>query len=144
MFGVVPLVTAAVFAPILRWADHREDRRDQATDAPSRASCARRGEIILPAPVGMARARAAQVLVGIAGPPTPAAADGLLACTGPSIWSFGERVRIWTRPVAPDETRVTVESRPRLGWTEFDFGRNRRNVKRIISALDADPTRDSR
>ena len=50
---------------------------------------------------------------------------------GWSAWSWGERIQVWVRPGSP-ETSVTVESKCRLRTQFIDWGRNRRNVDRLL------------
>jgi hypothetical protein len=56
--------------------------------------------------------------------------------TPPSLWSFGERITIDIEEGAAG-SKVTVTSAPVVPTTAVDYGRNRRNVVRIVSAIEA-------
>lgn len=55
------------------------------------------------------------------------------ATVKPSMSSWGERIQVWVKPESLG-TQVTVESRCRLGTQVIDWGRNRRNVNRLLKA----------
>jgi hypothetical protein len=51
---------------------------------------------------------------------------------GASLWSWGERIQVWVKPGSPG-TVLTIESRsPPMAF--IDWGRNRRNVDRLLKA----------
>lgn len=52
---------------------------------------------------------------------------------GWSLWSWGEDIQVWVKPGSPG-TVLTVESRSRATTAVFDWGRNRRNVDRLLKA----------
>ena len=54
---------------------------------------------------------------------------------GVSVASWGERIQVWVTPGSP-ETIVTVESRCKLPMQLVDWGRNRRNVNRLLKAAN--------
>jgi uncharacterized protein (DUF1499 family) len=58
---------------------------------------------------------------------------------GISIWSFGEDIVIQLSSVAPDKTKVHVNSGSNIGAIGgiLDMGKNRRNVERIIAGTAA-------
>jgi hypothetical protein len=71
-----------------------------------------------------------------------ASAGYLAGTTGISVFSMGERIQVWISP-EPQGTAVTVRSRCRLWSQVFDWGRNRRNIRRLLDAANATPSSGS-
>ena len=57
----------------------------------------------------------------------------LAGTAGVSVFSWGERIQVWVTSGSP-ETMVTVESRCKLPMQLVDWGRNCRNVNRLLKA----------
>jgi hypothetical protein len=56
---------------------------------------------------------------------------------GISFKSWGERVRIELAPEGESSTRAKVSSKPSLGTTMVDYGKNQDNVNRVVAWLQS-------
>jgi hypothetical protein len=66
--------------------------------------------------------------------------DGtILAISNASLKSFGERIQINVETTGSNESILTVESKPIIKTTLFDYGVNRKNVERLAAALGGQP-----
>lgn len=50
-------------------------------------------------------------------------------------WSWGENITVHFTELAPGSTRVEVMSKPSMPTTLVDWGKNRRNVDKILAAI---------
>lgn len=64
-------------------------------------------------------------------------ADRIVACTGMTWRSWGERITV-DLDAAAGFTDVTLGSSPTLRWTLVDYGKGRRNVEYLVRALNYD------
>jgi hypothetical protein len=64
------------------------------------------------------------------------AAGVIEATVGVSIWSWGEKMLITVVP-KDGGSFVTVESKSRVPLTLFDWGKNKRNVEKLLAQLSA-------
>ncbi len=55
--------------------------------------------------------------------------------TKPSMWSWGEKVRIIIRDTENHLNRFEISSTPKMKWTLVDYGRNLQNVSRIEKVI---------
>ena len=62
------------------------------------------------------------------------------ALTGTTWKSFGEKILVTVSPVAPNSCRVTVSSKPAIGSTIVDYGKNVENIRSIVDALSCTVT----
>lgn len=63
-------------------------------------------------------------------------ANGLLSGrVRPTFRSFGEQVSVQLEPISEQQTKVVVESKPRVRMTAIDYGKNFENVEEFCSLL---------
>lgn len=106
---------------------------------PGHRACLRIGEVVVGLPDGAAFGAARSALRALRDVELETAEPeaGLLeASTGPSGRSFGERIRVRVSP-APSGAAIRAESWSRVRLTLWDGGKNRQNVKAVLSRLDA-------
>ncbi len=61
---------------------------------------------------------------------------GVITARGrPSLWSFGENIRVHLQGVDERQTCIEIESRPRIAYTLMDHGKNFENVEKFCSLL---------
>jgi hypothetical protein len=94
---------------------------------------------VLVAPTGLehlvdALARAGQAAQALGWTLQPTADGRLEGSTGPSAWSWGERIEVVADEVG-GQTTLTVSSRPWLPTTLVDYGVNAGNVERMAAVL---------
>jgi hypothetical protein len=64
----------------------------------------------------------------------------VVAKAGMSLASWGENIEIGVSEISPGRTRVSIISAPKTGLAlggAFDFGKNRKNIERILDAVSA-------
>jgi hypothetical protein len=95
-------------------------------------------EVVLPGTVEQVLAQVTDVIARLAIVKRIQAVPGestIVAWTRPSLWSFGEEVKLAFTQHGAADVLVRVSSQPILWYTTIDYGKNYRNVKVVRDEL---------
>jgi hypothetical protein len=104
---------------------------------PRNGSCHRHGQGVAPVPPDLFPVAVERALAGVGAKVLePRAVGRVVATTRLATFTSTSIITVWWAP-APGGTGFSVESRPRQFFLLYDWGRNQRNVDRLVALLQS-------